>query len=91
MRTDNLERTATAFADSEGRRPANLQRSLDYIPMSLERDVERFERSTNYAKFLWDRELQRFQERQPTYLEETGRILWGKPQNIERNAIIMFF
>ena len=91
MRTDNMARTLGGLASSEASRPARLQTSLDFIPSALARDANKLQRSGDYAKFWWDRQLQRFQERQPVYRDEAGRILWGKPQRIEHDAIIMFF
>jgi hypothetical protein len=37
------------------------------------------------------RDWERWFQRQPRYGREAGRILRGKPERIERNAIILFF
>lgn len=91
MRTNNMARTASVYAGSEASRPGKLQRAGDYISMSVQRDVARVPRAGGYIEDWWNRDCKRVQERQPVYLDEAGRILWGKPETIEHNAIIMFF
>ena len=90
-REDHVRRTAEAFAQSEASRPERLRQAVEFISYDLNRTSQHFQRDLDYVDFWWQRDVKRMRDRQPEYEQELGRILRGKPETIERNAIIMFF
>ena len=91
FRTDRLQRTAGMLSRSEQSRPDRLRHDAEFISTDLKRQAAAFERDTREAERLGQRDLQRFHDRQRLYRDTTGRILWGKPQQIEPEVPILFF
>ncbi len=82
-----------AFAtEAEAQRPQRLARTAELLAVTRPRhDVERLRANVQEAGRLIRQDCQRWQERQPLYWEEALRILYGKPEHIEHNAITLFF
>jgi len=91
MRDESLRWTADVWAKSEESRPEQLQTALAYIPANEERHAEALDWDAREARRLLRDDVDRWQQRQPLYWKEVGRILWGRPDEIERNAIIMLY
>ncbi len=91
MRDENLRETVNTWADVEQTRPARLRMAGEYIAWNERHHAEALDRNAREAQRLLKDDVQRWQEHQPLYWKETGRILWGKPEQIENYAIIMFF
>ena len=90
LRTVRLQHTVNVWAKSEQGRPARLQRSVDYIPFALQRNATRLKAAGDWFVDWQRRDIKRFQDRGPVYLDKTGHVLWGKPEEIEQR-VIMFF
>ena len=91
MRTERLQRTVQVWSDSERARPARLERDLAWIPFDTQRRVERTQRDAQWFVDWQKRDIERFHDRGPIYLDKAGKILWGKPEKIEHNAITLFY
>jgi hypothetical protein len=91
FRSERVARTARAVERRESLRPQRLERTLREIDRDLRRAAAASR--TNIAEIdVYHRDRwQRWSERQPVYQYETRRILGGKPERIEPNAIILFF
>lgn len=90
MRWDNIRTTTERIADREAESPQRLTRAAEFIGDNLRRHATAFERDLHGVAAYLERDLRRWQESQSTYWRETGRILRGKPETIERTAIILF-
>lgn len=92
LRLDRVRTTAQVLADSERSRPGKLAYAANYAAVTIpKQNVEHLQRNGQEAGRLIQREFQRFEERQPLYWEKALQILYGKPQDIESNAITLFF
>jgi hypothetical protein len=91
MRDESLRWTADMLAKSEESRPERLRTALAYIGANEERHAEALDWDAREVRRLLRDDVDRWQQRQPLYWKETGRILWGQPDQIERNAITMFY
>jgi len=74
---------------SEARRSGQLRRDLDFIPVNMTRHGEKLEHMIGYVGYLAERDMERWQARQPEYVRRAGAILRGKPERIERSAVLM--
>lgn len=90
-RNEHLAMTARWLAHEEARRPALLERDLKYLPWGVERDAAKLDRNSKEVWRSFERDTQQFIDNQPKYVDEILRALWGKPQNIEKNAIDLFY
>ncbi len=91
MRTERVRRTVSAWTRSEQSRPQRLADDLDRLPAWLQRQGAQLQRNGLEATRLGERDVQRFRDRRPLYQDETARILRGKPEQIERETVTMFF
>jgi hypothetical protein len=91
LRSSRAERTAIAAVHQEQKRPAALARTVNIIRRSEHRHAEASRANLDELTAWWQRDCQRWIERQPIYRDEARRILGGKPDRIEGNAIILFF
>lgn len=91
FRSERVARTARAIERQESVRPQRLDRTLREIDRDLRRAAAASR--TNIAEMdVYHRaRWQRWSERQPVYRDATRRILGGKPERIQPNAIILFF
>jgi hypothetical protein len=90
MRWDNIRTTTERITDREAENPQRLTRAAEFIRDDLHRHATAFEHDLHGVAAYLERDLRRWQESQPTYWRETGRLLRGKPETIERTAIILF-
>jgi len=90
LRWDNIRTTTERIADREAESPQRLTRAAEFIRDDLRRHATAFEHDLHGVAAYLERDLRRWQESQPTYWRETGRLLSGKPETIERTAIILF-
>jgi hypothetical protein len=89
-RWDNIRTTTEKIADREAENPRRLARAAEFIADNLQHHAAALERDLLGAAAYLERDLRRWHESQPTYWREAGRILLGKPETIERTAIILF-
>ena len=89
-RVASLHRTTDAYLDRESRSPRRLARAGDFINERL-RQKSRATRQ-NFREFhaYVERDLRRWKANQPRYRKDIARFFRGKPENIERTAIILF-
>lgn len=91
MRGGHIAEVADTVARSETRRPMVLDRTTDRIRETIAIDVRRMPRNQraleDYARHDWTR----LRSRSPEYRRNAERILWGRPDTIERNAISLFY
>ncbi len=90
-RADALRWTADTLARSERMHGEDLGVTLAYIPENEQRHAESLAQSADGAARMLRDDVQRWQQRQPLYWKEIGRILRGRREEIEPNAIIMFY
>lgn len=91
LRSSRVERTASAVVHQEQKRGPALKRTVNIIRQSEQRHAEAARANLDEIDAYWQRDCQRWIERQPIYRDEARQILWGKPDRIEGNAIILFF
>jgi hypothetical protein len=90
-RTQNIERVGEAYTRSEARRPGNLQDAGEYIAANEAHHAERLDSNLREAGKLIDRDIKHFEKSAPEINKKVGELMWGKPEEIEDNAIILFF
>lgn len=90
-RLAGAERTLKAWQDSEASRPGKLERDFQYVGKEFQERSQKFDRSIRGAGEYLARDVKRFEARQEDYRHEIWRILWGKPETIEKTAIDMFY
>ncbi len=90
-RVDQLGRTIEVAARSEAERPDRLERSLAHAAWYFEHQAERFEANVEGAQWYIERDFRRAERRLPHAADRAGEILYGKPENIEPTAILLFF
>ena len=86
-----MERTASMWARSEQSRPQRFTSDFEYVPAWLQRQGNQLQRNGLEATRLGERDVDRFRDRRQLYLDETARILRGKPEQIEREAVTLFY
>jgi hypothetical protein len=91
MRVERMERTVRVWSESEGMRPDRLERDLAFIRQDTELRETRLTRDAQWFVDWQRRAVERFRGRGPVYLDKAGKILWGKPENVERHAITLFY
>lgn len=91
-RVERMKYPLRQFAAAEARRPEKLRAAFDWIEQSIQNDAEKFERDLEGVGAWFQRDVDRFQARQRgPYQRGLEEFFGGKPQNIEPNAIQMFF
>jgi len=91
MREERLNYTVQTWARSEEIRPGRLEHDIAFIPQDLELHAARLKRAGQWFVDWQKRDAERFRQRGPIYLDKTGKVMWGKPERIEDNAITLFF
>jgi hypothetical protein len=91
IRVEKLRRTAEIWAAAEQSRPTRLDRMVQHAAWYFDNQAVEFDRNLRGAGWYLKRDVDRAGYRLPAYGEEALRILYGKPQQIERNAIILFY
>ena len=91
LRCQRVARTVETAQKHESRRPRRLANTVQEINRGVQRHAEASRGNVDECNLRWQRESHRWLERQPVYREGARRILRGKPNRIERNAIILFF
>ncbi len=86
-----MDQTVKALEESEASRPGKLQRDFQFIGKELEERRQKFDRSIQGAGETLAHDVKRFEARQEDYRREIWRILWGRPETIEKTAIDMFY
>lgn len=90
MRSRWLLWTAEMLVEQEQRKTEQLERTLKLFERGIRDDVAQTGRNLRMLDYYLRREFERFEERMPLYQHEAQRLLGGKPQNIPRNAVILF-
>ncbi|MFQ5806449.1 MAG: hypothetical protein ACE5I3_08365 [Phycisphaerae bacterium] len=91
LRGEHLARTVDTAVKHERSRPRRLARTLNQIHWQVRRDAEASRANVDGMKRYWRSEWRRWLQRRPAYRDEASRVLLGKPDRIECNAIILFF
>jgi len=91
IRVEKLGRTAETWGAAEQSRPSRLDRMARHAAWYFDNQAVEFDRNLRGAGWYLKRDVDRAGYRLPAYGEEALRILYGKPQQIERNAIILFY
>jgi hypothetical protein len=86
----SLRWTADTLAYREVLAGKRLQHSAEFIRQDVQHDARQLDHDLRVLQGYLEFDLRRFSERQRVYLEKTGQMLWGKPQNVERAAIVLF-
>jgi hypothetical protein len=90
-RDGNLRRTFGFLAESEQRRPGNLEKVTRVINQQNRRDVENTLETNPRAVREWTHfEFQRWEDSQPTYKKQIDEQLRGSPEKIERTIPYIF-
>ena len=89
-RLAGINETAETLAKREQKSPQRLAHAADFVDRDVRKDADALGRDFARVKAYLDRDLRRWQERQPEYWDKTERILRGKPETIERTAILLF-
>ncbi len=79
------------WAESESSRPRRLAHSAEYVAWYFEHEVDCFDHNLDNAGMLIERDVRRGGERLPRDGAKALELMYGKPERIERNAIILFF
>jgi len=90
-RIERLEHTTQIWAASERGRPAKTVQMLRHGEWYIQHQTEELDRNGREAGRLIEREFRRPEDRGPALGEWGLKLLYGKPERIERNAIILFF
>lgn len=91
-RLDRFASTPAYLAESEAGRPQRFVGTADYFGWYFRHQTEEFGANAQAAagQFL-GRDVQRAGERLPADGKEAVRMLYGRPERIEENAILLFF
>jgi hypothetical protein len=90
-RAAGINYTLGRIAESESVRPGNLAYDARWIQKDLQYSARHLNRNLRLLGDRLEYEAERFRKNQPLYRETLEEIFWGHPQNIEPNAIILFF
>jgi hypothetical protein len=90
-RCDGMAHTVNTAAKREGGREQRLAHTFDKIDKGVRRHAEASSANVGRIETRWRRQWQRWFRRQPAYWNAVHRFLAGKPDHIERNAILLFF
>jgi hypothetical protein len=91
MRERNLKWTADALMYREKQSPERLKRDLEFLKRDEQRHEEMFARDLRQIQARYEYDVKRWQDRQDDYARKIAEMLRGKPENLERNAIILFY
>ncbi len=78
------------IADSEARRPSQMDYTLRVGLRQLDEDAYKLDRDLKLLDRYIREDVQRWIDRQPLYWREAERQLRGQPEKIEPNAINLF-
>lgn len=89
-REDRMNDTLTRWGNSIASRPERLDRTLSHIDRREREYAEKFRRSIEGVGRWYERDVEHMKFREPDYKRKLNEILRGKPENIERSAVILF-
>lgn len=90
-RVASLHRTTDAYLDRESKSPQRLARAGDTIDEKLKQKSRATRQNFRELHAYIERDLRRWERNQPRYRKDIARFFRGKPENIERTAIILFW
>lgn len=90
-RQAKLHQTAETWAQTEQSRPSRLARTAQHGVWYFQHQAEELDRNLSGAARYLERDLRRWRDRQRVYREKALDLLYGKPERIEPNAIILFY
>lgn len=90
LRRQGMARSVATAAKCESWRPRRLAHTLNALRQGARRDTESSRANLKEINAYWRREWRRWRERQPAYRDRARRVLLGKPERIERHAIVLF-
>ena len=91
MRGEQLGDTLSVIVESERKRPRKLTRSAEMLGAALSRDIRGAGATIEVIKRCLQRDRDRWLSDPPRYWPHARKLLEGKPENIERSAIILLF
>lgn len=91
MRREHLGDTISAIVESERRRPRKLTRSADMLGAALSRDIRGARATVEVLERCLRRDWDCWLADPPRYWPQARELLEGKPESIERSAIILLF
>ena len=87
----SMESTLKQVAKSEQTRAPNLQRTWSHIEGSWQRDVRHSRENGPEAEAIWQWHTRAWNRNSRLYGPEAARILFGRPERVEPNAIILCY
>ena len=91
MRLQSTHETAACAWLGETGRPQRMKNTSAHIEDSIDRDLRKSENNVGDVQRYWQRDWDRWFERDGRYGPEAWKIIRGKTDRIEPNAIILFF
>lgn len=86
-----MANTLNVYLQSERERPQKLERTIALMGHVIEEDAAQLDRNTRWFAKIIESDVRRFEERQPLYRAVILDLLDGKPENLEHNAIDLFY
>jgi len=90
-RLDRFAATPAHFAESEGSRPQHLANTAGYFDWYFRHQTERFGANLQGAGAYLGRDVERAGPRLRTIGQKAAESMYGRPERIEENAILLFF
>lgn len=90
-RERSFKQTADSLVCRERQSPELLKGDLAYLKEDEHAHEQMFARDLRDIQRRFDDDVQRWQCRQSDYLNKFEELLRGKPEDLERNAIILFY
>lgn len=91
-RLERMKYPVERFVAEERRRPAKLEQAGDWIEQTIAHDAAKTRRNVDAVGDWYERDVIRFRTRmRGPYQRGLKQFFGGKPENIEPNAIQMFF
>ncbi len=91
LRQQSMQLVLDTISGSERSRAARMRRTWGVIEHNTEVDYQRIRYDADYYGAFLRADVQRWRQRQPAYRAVFERVMAGKPQRIEPNAIILFY
>jgi hypothetical protein len=91
VRERSFKWTADALAYRDKQSPERLKRDLEFLKRDEQKHEEMFARDLRRIQARYEYDVKRWQDRQDDYARKIEEMLRGKPENLERNAIILFY
>jgi hypothetical protein len=91
IRMQRLSYVPRVAAKSEASRIPRLRFMARHTDWYFRHQARHFDKNLKGAGAYIERNLTQAEERFPPYLQKGGEIIWGRPERIERTAIMLFW